>query len=250
MQSPLSRDSPAILEEMNMSLTGKVAIVTGAGRGIGRAIALRLTKAGVPVLAAARTAADLNQTASLAAGHPGRCVGMAADLTRSDEVNALVARARSEFGRLDILINNAGLAPVSPVETMSDEVFHQLGAINMDAVFYTCRAAWADLRATRGTIINISSLAAFDPFPGFAAYGASKAWVNLFSKALAAEGKSVGIKVFAVAPGAVATEMLRQAFPEFPADKTLQPDDIAGMVELLLDDRCNHSTGQVVMVSL
>ena len=87
-----------------------------------------------------------------------------------------------------------------------------------------------------------------DPFPGFAVYGATKAWVNIFTHALAGEGKKAGIKVFGVGPGAVETQMLRKPFPDFPADQALQPDDIAGAVEWLLDERCVHMTGQTIYV--
>jgi NAD(P)-dependent dehydrogenase (short-subunit alcohol dehydrogenase family) len=229
-------------------LKGKVCIVTGAGRGIGRAIAHRLTTAGAHVVAAARTPSDLETTVSQVSGKAGKCLGVVTDVTDSAQVSRLIGRTREEFGRLDALINNAGLAPLSPVASMPDELFNQVNAVNINAVFYTCRAAWADLSAARGTIVNISSLAAFDPFPGFAVYGASKAWVNLFTKSIAAEGKPLGIKAFAVAPGAVETQMLRAAFPNFPAGQTLDPDHVAGVVELLLDERSRHASGETIAV--
>jgi NAD(P)-dependent dehydrogenase (short-subunit alcohol dehydrogenase family) len=231
-----------------MDLTRKACIVTGAGRGIGRAIALRLAGAGANIVAVARTRADLETTVSMAGRANGRCVGHPADVTRPDQVDQMVARCRSEFGRIDVLVNNAGLAPLSAVAEMSDELFQQVNAVNINAVFYACRAAWADLAASGGTIVSISSLASVDPFPGFAVYGAAKAWVNLFTRAIAAEGQAAGIKAFAVAPGAVETTMLRGAFPDFPAAQTLDPDHVAAMVELLLDERCRYSSGQTVFV--
>lgn len=231
-----------------MPLNDKVCVITGAGRGIGRAIACRLTAAGATVIAAARTASDLEATAGHCGTNPGKCLGVVTDVTESAQINRLIDRARSEFGRLDVLINNAGMAPLSPMAAMSDDLFRQVCAVNIDAVFYACRAAWQDLSASHGTIVNISSLASFDPFPGFAVYGSAKAWVNLFTKALAAEGKPMGIKVFAVAPGAVETQMLRAAFPDFPAGQTLSPDAVAGTVEMLLDERLQHASGQVIAV--
>ena len=99
-----------------------------------------------------------------------------------------------------------------------------------------------------GVIVNISSVASVDPFPGFSIYGACKAWVNLFTKALAAEGKPLGIRAYAIAPGAVETSMLRSAFPDFPADHTLRPDDIAAAIEAVCDDRLAHSSGQTIFV--
>jgi NAD(P)-dependent dehydrogenase (short-subunit alcohol dehydrogenase family) len=231
-----------------MSLAGKCAIVTGAGRGIGRAIALRLAKQGVNVLAVARTAGDLEETAAQAAGLPGSCAAHAADVTCSGQVDGFVKAALERFGRLDALVNNAGVAPLCGLEQITDTLLAETLAVNVQAVVYTCRAAWPALRRSRGTIINLSSMSADDPFPGFALYGATKAWVNVFSRALAAEGKEAGIKVFAVGPGAVETRMLRKAFPEFPADQTLQPDDIAAAVEWLLDERAEHMTGQTLYV--
>jgi NAD(P)-dependent dehydrogenase (short-subunit alcohol dehydrogenase family) len=231
-----------------VSLQGKCCIVTGAGRGIGRAIASRLTAAGANVLAGARTAADLDQTVAATRSNSGKCAGQVADVTDRPQVERLIARARSEFGRIDVLINNAGLAPLSPIASMSDDAFAACNAVNINAVFYACRAAWPDLTTSRGCIINVSSVASVDPFPGFAVYGAAKAWVNLFTQAIAAEGKPVGIRAFAVAPGAVETAMLRGAFPDFPADQTLSPDDVAGLVEALLDERCRYASGQTILI--
>lgn len=231
-----------------MNSGNQSCVITGAGRGIGRALSLRLTAAGMNVLAVSRTETELDETSALCSKHPGRCITHVADITDATEVDRLIARCRSDFGRLDVLVNNAGVAPLSPVDKMSDADFRQLTAVNMEAVFRLCRGAWPLLKESRGTIINISSVASVDPFPGFAAYGASKAWVNVFSQALAAEGKPFGIRVFSVAPGAVETRMLRGAFPDLPVDETLQPDDVAAMIELLLDERCRHSSGQTVFV--
>jgi NAD(P)-dependent dehydrogenase (short-subunit alcohol dehydrogenase family) len=231
-----------------MPLEGKGCIVTGAGRGIGRAVAGRLTAAGANVVAVARTQTDLDETVSQVAGNSGKCIGLVTDVTDSTQVRRLIDRARQELGRIDALINNAGLAPLSSVASMSDDLFNQVNSVNINAVFYTCRAAWQELTTSRGTIVNVSSLAAYDPFPGFAVYGASKAWVNLFTKAIAAEGKKAGIKAFAVAPGAVETQMLRSSFPNFPAAQTLDPDHVAGVIEMLLDQRAAYASGETIQV--
>jgi len=97
-------------------------------------------------------------------------------------------------------------------------------------------------------IVNISSAASVDPFPGLVAYGGTKAWVNIWSKGLADEGRPLGIRVFAVAPGAVETKMLREAFPDFPADQTLDPMDVADMVFQLSLPECRYASGQTIMV--
>lgn len=231
-----------------MDLQSKTAIVTGAGRGIGRAITIRLVRRGMNVLAVARTARDIEETAVQAAQLSGVCVAQVANVTRSDEVDGLVKRAVAEFGGLDVLVNNAGAAPLCPLEQIDDRLLADTLGVNVQAVVYTCRAAWPALKASRGAIINISSMAAKDPFPGFSLYGATKAWVNTFTQALAEEGKPFGVRAFGVGPGAVETQMLRGAFPSFPADQTLQPDDIAAAVEWLLDERARHTTGQTIYV--
>jgi len=231
-----------------MPLTGRACIVTGAGRGIGRAIALRLSAAGASVLAAARTALELEETVSESLTNPGPCQAQVADVTKLEDIEKLIARCLSEYGRLDALINNAGVAPLAPIEEMSDLMFEKLIEVNVKSVFRACRAAWPALKDTGGTIINISSLAADDPFPGFAAYGGTKAFVNTFTRALANEGRPHGIRVFAVAPGAVETKALRTPFPDFPADQVLQPDQVAAVVEVLLDERCRYASGEIIRV--
>jgi meso-butanediol dehydrogenase/(S,S)-butanediol dehydrogenase/diacetyl reductase len=230
-----------------MSLAHKACIITGAGRGIGRAIAQRLTGAGANVLVAARSAVELEATVALC-GNGGRCVAQPTNMARPEDVDALIARCTEEFGGLDVLINNAGVAPLSTIEEMNDAMFTDLVAVNIHSVFFACRAAWPLLKQSKGTIVNISSLAAVDPFLGFAAYGATKAWVNTFTRGRADEGRPLGIKVFALGPGAVETQALRTPFPDFPAEQALQPDDVAAMVEWLLDERCQYASGQTIYI--
>lgn len=231
-----------------MSVSGKVCIVTGAGRGIGRAIAVRLCRAGARVLAVARTSSDLAETTALCAGNQTdhRCVALTADLSVPTQVEGSIDRCLETFGWLDVLVNNAGVAPLSTIEEMSAAAFNETMAVNVNAVFLACRKAWPALVRGQGTIINISSLAAVDPFPGFTVYGATKAWVNAFTRGLADEGRAHGIRAFALALGAVETPLLRSLFPGFPADRTLPPDDVAGVVEWLIDERCGCATGQTI----
>ena len=119
----------------------------------------------------------------------------------------------------------------------------------MAAIFHTTRAVWPLMKAQGGgVIINMSSMAAVDPFPGFAVYGASKAWVNLFSQATASEGKPHGIRVFSVAPGAVETGLMRASFPDFPADKTLAPDEVAAVILSLCEPALAPCSGQTLFV--
>lgn len=226
-------------------LDGKVCLVTGGGRGIGRATVLHLVQQHAKVLAVARTKKQLNETRAQAGPN---CEILAADVTRPDQCRSAVSACRERFGRLDALINNAGLAPRATIEKFSDRMLHEMVAVNINAVVYLCRAAWPLLKRSRGTIINVSSMSACDPFPGLAIYGGTKAWVNTFTQGLANEGKPLGIRVFAVAPGAVETAMLRKGFPDFPVEQTLPPERIAEAMGWLLQDGCRFMTGQTFAV--
>lgn len=232
-----------------MALSEKAGIVTGAGRGIGRATALALTAVGANVVAASRTARELEETVALTLGNRGACVAQLADVTRAEDLAALVSRCQAEFGRLDVLVNNAAACISGGIEEMTCAQFDRMMHVNVYSVFAACRAAWPALKESRGTIINLSSLSAFDPFPGLAAYGGTKAWVNAFTLGLANEGKPFGIKVFSIAPGAVWTEMLRGSFPEFPEEQSLQPDEVAAAIVWLLDDRSRYASGDVIRVA-
>lgn len=231
------------------SFTGKTAIVTGAGRGIGRAIAIRLAGAGAKVAIVSRTQRQLDDTRQIIERSGGRAHGVVADISLADDVRRLVEETQSAFGGVDILVNCAGLAAVATIDQLEPPVFDALLATNVRAVFLCCRMVWPVMvDASEGAIVNISSVAAYDPFPGLGAYGATKAFVNAYTKALADEGKPYGIRVYGVAPGAVETDMLRGSFPDFPADQTLQPDDIAALVETLLTPACTYISGQTIVI--
>lgn len=226
-----------------------VVIVTGGGRGIGRAICQRFAAAGAQVVAAARSVKELEETRRLIAERGGACDIQPTDVASPDDIGALIHKTREQFGRVDVLINNAGVAPQASLEELDPEVFDTIWSVNVRAVYCASRAVWPVMRAQGGgTIINISSIAAVDPFPGFAAYGASKAWVSAWTKAIADEGKPVGIRVFAVAPGAVETRMLRDVAPEFPADQAIEPADVADVTFVLAQPSCRYVNGQTIFV--
>jgi NAD(P)-dependent dehydrogenase (short-subunit alcohol dehydrogenase family) len=179
----------------------------------------------------------------------GECEPVVADLARPADAGRLIDAAVARFGRVDVLINNAGHAPLAHIQDLSVEDFDRALALNIAAVFHTTRAVWPVMqRQGGGVIVNISSLASVDPFPGFAVYGASKAWVNLFSQAMAAEGKPLGIRVFSVAPGAVETELLRRSFPDLPAEHTLAPAQVAEVIFRVSDVAFTPCSGQTVFV--
>ncbi len=230
-------------------MNDQVIVITGASRGIGQATALTLARAGAQIVAVARSTDGLAEARSLIESEGGRCHIVSADVGSFDAVSQLMASTRSDLGRVDVLINNAGVAPVLNMRDCDVAAFDRMMATNCHAVFHACRAVWPIfIEQGRGRIVNISSAAAIDPFRGFQAYGASKAWVSTFTKALAEEGREHHILIHAVAPGAVDTRMLRDNFPDFPADQCLPPSEIASAVEWILDERSRHACGSVVYV--
>ncbi len=216
-------------------LGGRVALVTGASRGIGRAIAAALVGAGANVLIGARTPADVERAAEALRRHgPGDCRGRAADVGRYDDCRALVAAAVDTFGRLDILVNNAGIGIFGPVADMAPADWDRVIRTNLDSLFYCSHEAIPHLRrAGGGWIINIGSLAGKNPFPGGGAYNASKFGVVGFTEALMQEVRWDGIRVSSIMPGSVATDF---SHPESGAghEWKIQPQDVAQIVLDLL----------------
>jgi len=225
-----------------------VVVITGGGRGIGRAVAVRFGAAGAHVVAASRTARELEETRRAVEEVGGRCHVETVDLCAPEEIDGLVENTVSRFGRIDVWVNNAGVAPLDKIEELDPSQFEAIYTVNIRAVYHACRAVWPIMRKQGGVIVNTSSISAIDPFPGFAAYGASKAWVNAWTKALAEEGRPFDIRVNAVAPGAVETRMLRGAFPNFPKHETLDPSAIANVVFTLAQPDCRFITGQTIVV--
>jgi len=226
-----------------------VVVVTGGGRGIGRAVAERFGRTGAQVVAAARTASELEETQRAVEVTGGQCHIEVIDVCVPEAIETLVESAVSKFKRIDVWINNAGVAPLNTIQELDPSQFQAIFTVNIDAVYRGCRAVWPVMRGQGGgVIISTSSLSAFDPLPGFAAYGASKAWVNAWTKALAEEGRPLNIRVNAVAPGAVETRMLRGAFPDFPAEQTLDPSAVADVIFTLAQPACQYVTGQTIIV--
>lgn len=230
-------------------MSDRVVVVTGGGRGIGRSICRRFAEQGARVVAAARCEEELAQTKRTIERDGGHCDVQPTDVGSSEAIRALIETTVGRFGRIDVLVNNAGMAPLSTIEEMDDQVFDALVAINVRAVYLACRAVWPVMKKQGGgVIVNISSMAAVDPFPGLAAYGASKAWVSAWTRGLADEGKALGIGVFAIGPGAVMTKMLRDAFPDFPEDQALDPAEVAEAVYAVTQPGCRRMSGQTMFV--
>jgi NAD(P)-dependent dehydrogenase (short-subunit alcohol dehydrogenase family) len=216
-----------------LDLTGKVAVVTGGSRGIGLAIAEALVDRGASVLITARGAADVEKAAAgsrRADAGPAR--GVVADVRLETDCEKVVAAAVETFGRLDILINNAGIGEFVNVEEMTTAAWRAQLATNLDGVFFCCRAAIPHLKKSGGWIINVASLAARNAFAGGAAYNARKVGLLGFTEALMLEVRHAGIRVSCVMPGSVATEFGADA--SGGADWKLHPDDVARAVVDLL----------------
>jgi len=237
---------------------GKVAIVTGAGSGIGRGIAVTLAKNGAKVVAAdINTAAAAGVLAEL--GADGSFLKL--DVTNWEQWEALTSRTLSDYGTLDILVNNAGVLLPGSIEDLSLETWRKTMAINVDGVFYGCRAAVRAMRKNPngGAIVNLSSTSGFRADPDLAAYDASKGAVRSLTKEIAVycARKGYRIRCNSVHPGTVATPMLDQFFadPEIrashydswmnsvPIGRPGAPEDIANLVMFLASSRSSFMTG-------
>ncbi len=236
-----------------------VAIVTGAGSGIGRATAVMLAQAGYALVLVGRTRAQLTETAALA-GAAERVEVVGGDAGDETQCRHMVKRAVERFGRLDVLINNAGMAPRKPIGQTTPEDIEQCFRVNALGPAWAIRHAWdvfveqhAKGRVGKGgaCVVNVSTMATISPFPGFFAYAASKAGVNLMVKSLAQEGRAIGVRAFAVAPGAVETGMLRAIFStrEVPESKCLMPVDLARVIVGCVVGTFDARNGEVIVVA-
>lgn len=227
----------------------KTVIVTGASRGIGLATALRFGRAGYSVVIAARSASGLESALKQVREIGAACEAVPVDVGTAAGAREVVDIAKSRFGNVDVLVNNAGAAPLASIPDTSDADFEQCISANVASVFYCTRAVWPLMRDSGGgTIVNLSSVASVTPFPGLSVYGGAKAWVSTFTRAAADEGKRHGIRVFAVAPGATETQMLRRHFKDIPESDTLDPDDVAALIESCCGPAMRHSVGQTIFV--
>jgi len=220
---------------MSVELTGKAAIVTGASKGIGYAIAESFARAGANVLMCARNAAEIEKAAAALNGlGDGKVVGIPCDLRQYEEARKLIQKAVDEFDRVDILINNAGVGHFAPIEEITVEQWQQILETNLSGVFYACREAIPHMkRQGSGWIINIASLAGKNPFVGGSAYNASKFGLVGFSEAMMLDVRQHGIRVNYIMPGSVATHFDGHTPSEEDAWK-IQPEDIAELVMGLL----------------
>ena len=234
-----------------MSHHTRIALITGAGSGIGRATAILLASRGYAVGLVGRRPEALDDTAALLP--PGsQHLAITADVGQSDGAAATIDRTLNTFGRLDVLINNAGFAPLRPIDEHSPQVLDECYRINALGPAYAIARAWPIFkRQGSGCIVNVSTLGTIDPFEGFFGYAASKAAVNLMARSCAKEGRTFGIRAFAVAPGAVETAMLRAIMPEtqLPRSKVMAPERVARVILDCIEGRRDAHNGEVIIVS-
>ena len=225
---------------MDDSLSGKVAVVTGASRGIGRAIAVALGGRGAHVVLAATTEADLEKTERLVEDAGGRALVVLTDVADEQAVAHLVRTTTEAFDRLDIVVNNAGIGFFAPLEQTTAEQWDRIMAVNARGPFLVCREAIPHLRrAGGGTIINIVSVVGVRGYVNQGAYTASKHALMGMTKTLAQEVQADGIRVHSVCPGGVATGLVAKARPDISPADLMRPEDIADIVLFLLTRRGN-----------
>jgi NADP-dependent 3-hydroxy acid dehydrogenase YdfG len=210
------------------ALDGQVAIVTGAGRGIGRAIAEAFAREGAAVVLAARTRQQLAEVAAAVKTGGGRALAVPTDVTQDAAVEALVEQAVAELGRVDFLVTAAGVASFGPVAATKPADWEAMLAVNLRAVMVSCRAVLpVMIHQRRGTILNIASVAAQRVIPGAAAYSATKAAVVAWSRVLAEELRQDRVRVGVLSPGAVDTPIWDSLAGGPDRSKMLRPEDVA-----------------------
>jgi 2-deoxy-D-gluconate 3-dehydrogenase len=238
-------------------LEGRACIVTGASRGLGRAIALALADAGAAVALAARSEADLEETARLVGERGGRAVVVPTDVSAYARVAALVDATIATFGRLDVVVNNAGIAKVAPFAEMSPDHWREVIDVNLHGVFNGCRAAVPHLiRQGGGKIINLASVLGRVGLPGYTAYGASKGGVIALTRTLGVELARHNVQVNAIAPGWFITDMNDEAFAnptirdrllrDVPARRTGRLEEIGPLAVYLASPASDFMTGQTI----
>ena len=228
-----------------MRLKDKVAIITGAGRGIGKAIAIGFAEQGAHIVAAARTESEVMLVAEKVRELGRESLGIACDVTNEEQVKNLVQETINKFKRIDVLINNAGIGSMRPVYATPLESFEKVLKVNLTGTFLCTKHIWKHMTESGGgSIINVSSLGGLVGYPLLSAYCASK-WGQIgFTKACAEEGKKDKIRVNAIAPGKADTA-IRAKIKE---DKTkmLTPEDQVDACVFLASDESRYITGQVI----
>jgi 3-oxoacyl-[acyl-carrier protein] reductase len=261
---PLTDDVPA---GRAFDVSDRIAVLTGAASGIGRATALVLSGAGATVVLGDIDGPGVEATVKEIDRRGGKAVGVEMDVSRRADVEALVARATTDYGRIDVMGNIAGVRSDGPIVDITDAEFDRVLDINLRGVFYGCQAALrAMIPQGSGTIINISSGIVDDPGPTMATYGMTKSAVAALTKAIAAEGAEHGIRANAIAPGVILSNFSRAHFVDdsgevdpvrydaylewassmAPLARVGMPAEVAWMILYLISDAASFVTGQIL----
>ena len=225
-----------------MRLNGKVSLIIGGGSGIGQAIALRFAAEGARVIVADVRPEAGQETVSLISQKEGDGIYLPVDVTQPEQIKSLIAQVETQFGRLDTLVNSAGIPGRGRIEEVADELWDRVVAVNLSGVFWACKYAVPLIRRSGGgTIINLASVAGLRSSPGSAIYSATKGGVALLSRSLAADYARENIRVWALCPTAVDTPLLGQFFAQAedpsearrqyeanePMGRMIRPEEIA-----------------------
>jgi len=242
-------------------LTGKVAVVTGASKGIGAAIAKQLAAEGAAVVVNySSSKADGEKVVKTITGQGGESIGVQGNMSKQEEIERLFAESKKAFGRLDILVNNAGIYEFLPLESVTEEHFHKQFNLNVLGLLLASQAAARHFGAEGGSIINISSVVSTLAIPQSAVYSGTKGAVDAITRSLASELGPRGIRVNAIRPGMVETEgtqsagiaesdMRKQVEAQTPLGRIGQPQDIAGTAVFLASDDASWITGETFVIS-
>jgi NAD(P)-dependent dehydrogenase (short-subunit alcohol dehydrogenase family) len=233
-------------------LAGLVALITGAGRGIGATTAVHLAAKGARVAIVARTEADVVKLAAFIAESGGEALPVRCDVTDEAAVERLFHEVEERLGPVDILVNNAGLAIARPFEEQTMEDWRRLIDVNLTATLLCCRAALRSMRARgKGVIVNVASVAGVtgvEKFAGLSTYAATKGAVIALSEALAAEARPLGVRVVCVSPAATKTEMLSAVAPPEVVEQAMPPARVASVIAFLCTDAASGLTNTNVLV--
>ncbi|MGC8737679.1 MAG: SDR family NAD(P)-dependent oxidoreductase [Candidatus Hydrogenedens sp.] len=225
------------------SLQGKVALVTGAGRGIGRAIAVTLAEEGVAVAVLSRTEHELQETVQEIEKQNGKALPFIADVTHPEQIQPCVGTILQKWGQIDILINNAGFAKFKPFEELTLEEWKQTIDVNLTGTFIVTQSVLPNMiQRKTGSIINISSVSGLRPIPKQSAYCASKHGVIGLTTTLAMEMKPYNIRVHAICPGGVVTRLSQENMSERDMSDWMMPEDVAHTVMYLLTQHPRATT--------